>query len=94
MNELALNEEIEKKQREIEGLMAEIEETLKRISQTEEVDRILIIKAIENEDSIDSIIMRSLNSKKKPEDKDETAIEDLYAKVIPFSPFFFASSTQ
>lgn len=63
--------------------MAEIEETLKRISQTEEVDRILIIKAIENEDSIDSIIMRSLNSKKKPEDKDETAIEDLYAKVIP-----------
>lgn len=65
--------------------MSEIEETITRISKYEEVDRILIIKAIENEDSIDSIIMRSMNSHIKPEDNNESEKrkEEQYAKVVP-----------
>ena len=64
--------------------MTEIEETITRISKYEEVDRILIIKAIENEDSIDSIIMRSMNSHRKEQNnEEEKRIEEQYAKVVP-----------
>ena len=44
--------------------MSEIEATISRISSYEGVDRILIIKSIETEDSINSIVMRSLTNNK------------------------------
>ena len=47
--------------------MSEIEATINRISSYEGVDRILIIKSIETEDSINSIIMRSMINNNKPE---------------------------
>ena len=65
--------------------MTEIEATISRISSYEGVDRILIIKYIETEDSINSIIMRSMVNGNKPELKTEKekGKENLYAKVIP-----------
>ena len=47
--------------------MSEIEATISRISSYEGVDRILIIKSIETEDSINSIVMRSMVNNNKPE---------------------------
>ena len=47
--------------------MSEIEATISRISSYEGVDRILIIKSIETEDSINSIVMRSMVNSKKTE---------------------------
>ena len=47
--------------------MSEIEATINRISSYEGVDRILIIKSVETEDSINSIIMRSMINNNKPE---------------------------
>ena len=49
----------------------EIEATISRISSYEGVDRILIIKSVETEDSINSIIMRSMINSNKPELKTE-----------------------
>ena len=65
--------------------MSEIEATISRISSYEGVDRILIIKSIETEDSINSIVMRSMVNNNKPELKTdkEKAKENLFAKVVP-----------
>ena len=65
--------------------MSEIEATISRIASYQGVDRILIIKSIETEDSINSIIMRSMVNEKKPELKSENerAQEDKFAKIIP-----------
>ena len=65
--------------------MSEIEATINRISSYEGVDRILIIKSVETEDSINSIIMRSMINNNKPELKTdkEKAKENLFAKAIP-----------
>ena len=65
--------------------MSEIEATISRISSYEGVDRILVIKSIETEDSINSIVMRSLTNNKNPELKSdkERAKEDQYAKIVP-----------
>ena len=65
--------------------MSEIEATISRISSYEGVDRILIIKSIETEDSINSIIMRSMVNENRPELKTEKEKmkEDLFAKAIP-----------
>ena len=65
--------------------MSEIEATISRISSYEGVDRILIIKSIETEDSINSIVMRSLTNNKNPELKSdkERANQDQYAKIVP-----------
>ena len=65
--------------------MSEIEATLNRISSYEGVDRILIIKSVETEDSINSIVMRSMINNNKPELKTdkEKMKENLFAKVIP-----------
>ena len=65
--------------------MSEIEATINRISSYEGVDRILIIKSVETEDSINSIIMRSMINNNKPELKTEKekAKENLSAKAIP-----------
>ena len=65
--------------------MSEIEATISRISSYEGVDRILIIKSIETEDSINSIVMRSMVNNNKPELKTEKEKlkEDLFAKIIP-----------
>ena len=51
--------------------MSEIEATISRISSYEGVDRILIIKSIETEDVINSIVMRSMVNESKPELKAE-----------------------
>ena len=63
----------------------EIEATISRISSYEGVDRILIIKSVETEDSINSIIMRSMINSNKPELKTEKEKmkENLFAKAIP-----------
>ena len=65
--------------------MSEIEATISSIASYKGVDRILIIKSIETEDSINSIIMRSMVNDKNPELKSENerAKEDTFAKVIP-----------
>ena len=65
--------------------MSEIEATINRISSYEGVDRILIIKSVETEDSINSIIMRSMINNNKPELKTEKEKmkENLFAKAIP-----------
>ena len=65
--------------------MREIEATISRISSYEGVDRILIIKSIETEDSINSIVMRSMVNSKKTELKSEKEKqkEELFAKIIP-----------
>ena len=65
--------------------MSEIEATISRISSYEGVDRILIIKSIETEDSINSIVMRSMTNNNKPELKTdkEKAKENSFAKAIP-----------
>ena len=65
--------------------MSEIEATISRIASYKGVDRILIIKSLETEDSINSIIMRSMVNENKPELKSEIekSKEDIYAKVIP-----------
>ena len=65
--------------------MSEIEATISRISSYEGVDRILIIKSIETEDSINSIVMRSMVNNNKPELKTdkEKAKENLFAKAVP-----------
>ena len=52
--------------------MSEIEATISRISSYEGVDRILIIKSIETEDSINSIVMRSLTNNKNNDLKRKT----------------------
>ena len=63
--------------------MSEIEATISRISSYEGVDRILIIKSIETEDSINSIVMRSMVNNNKPELKTdkEKMKENLFAKA-------------
>ena len=65
--------------------MSEIEATISRISSYEGVDRILIIKSIETEDVINSIVMRSMVNESKPELKaeKEKAKEELFAKIVP-----------
>ena len=65
--------------------MSEIEATINRISSYEGVDRILIIKSVETEDSINSIIMRSMINNNKPELKTEKEKmkENLFAKAVP-----------
>ena len=65
--------------------MSEIEATISRISSYEGVDRILIIKSIETEDSINSIVMRSMVNNNKPELKTdkEKAKENLFARAVP-----------
>ena len=65
--------------------MSEIEATISRISSYEGVDRILIIKSIETEDSINSIAMRSLTNNKNNDLKSEKEKqkEELYAKIVP-----------
>lgn len=65
--------------------MSEIEATISRISSYEGVDRILIIKSIETEDSINSIVMRSLTNNKNNDLKSEKEKqkEELYAKIVP-----------
>ena len=45
--------------------MSEIEATISRIASYKGVDRILIIKSLETEDSINSIIMRSMVNENK-----------------------------
>lgn len=65
--------------------MSEIEATISRISSYEGVDRILIIKSIETEDSINSIVMRSLTNNKNNDLKSEKEKqkEELFAKIVP-----------
>ena len=65
--------------------MSEIEATISRISSYEGEDRILIIKSIETEDSINSIVMRSLTNNKNNDLKSEKEKqkEELYAKIVP-----------
>lgn len=64
--------------------MSEIEAAISRISSYEGVDRILIIKSIETDDSINSIVMRSMTNKKMELKGDkEKQKEDMYAKVVP-----------
>lgn len=65
--------------------MSEIEATISRISSYECVDRILIIKSIETEDAINSIIMRSMINESKPELKTdkEKSKEEAFAKIVP-----------
>jgi dynein light chain roadblock-type len=66
--------------------MSEIEATISRISSYEGVDRILIIKSIETEESCNSIIMRSMakgvNPNEVKSDKEKLK-EELFAKNIP-----------
>ena len=65
--------------------MSEIEATISRISTYEGVDRILIIKSIETEDSINSIVMRSFSNNKAKDTKpgEEIKKENAYAKAVP-----------
>ena len=61
--------------------MNNLENAMSRISNYNDVEKILIIKSVETEDSINSIVMKSINKsdiKSGNEDK-----EKLYPKIIP-----------